>query len=67
MHIIVEMDPYETGEVRNVIGPFPSESEAKDARKAILKKGGHPDSDWVVMPIQSLNTTLDGIGSPEDD
>jgi len=60
-HVIVEMDPYETGQLLNVIGPFGSREEASDARKAILKRGGHPDSEWTVLPIQALNAALDSL------
>ena len=64
MFVLIEMNPYEAGEVLHIIGPFTSREEADKARDDILEAGGHPDSFWEVTPlldpIETLNDILAG-------
>lgn len=68
--VLVAMDPYETGEVSDVIGPFDSIVMARVARANLLKKGAHPDHEFYTMELQTVNRWLEsnqGILEEEDE
>ena len=67
MFAIIEMNPYETGEVLAVHGPFASQQEADQARKKIKQLGGHPDSDWTVVPLSDVKDLFASLEAGEDD
>jgi hypothetical protein len=65
--VIVALDPYESNEVDEVIGPFASEDEADDARAQILDLGAHPDAEWFVIPFTSFATVKARLQKEKDD
>lgn len=71
--VLVVMDPYETGEVRAVIGPFTEVSGAdpktiaKVARHNLLRKGAHPDHEFLLMELTTVADFLEGIKDSLDE
>jgi hypothetical protein len=62
VYVLIEKDPYEPGgQVLEVIGPFVTLHAATEARDTILKRGGHPDSEWTIMQTLSLSDVLDAF------
>lgn len=58
MFVLIMMDPYESGEVDSVIGPFADASAAKKAHAKLLKAGAHPDAELQIIEITSFDEAL---------
>lgn len=55
------MNPYESDELENVIGPFATQKGAQSAKEKIFKNGGHEDSGYEIMKLTSLKSELERI------
>ena len=62
MFIIIEYNPHNKGDgADRVIGPFPTQQDADTACAIILAEGGHPDSDWEILPLTNIGDVLDEL------